>query len=172
MIIFLTGYMGSGKSRTGLELARLSGYRFIDMDQLIEADAGMTIPEIFSKRGEDEFRIMERKALHSLRNENNLIVATGGGLPCFFDNMDWMNEHGFTVYLKVPAGMLAQRLIENNGGRPLLQGLDEFALRDLVLTQLPEREKYYLRSSCIFESARQDIRTLRKLLGKRGVLPS
>src|ERR1700731_760133 len=93
-IIFLIGFMGSGKTTLGRKLAHRLDYEFIDLDQVLEARAGMTIAEYFTQFGEDAFRKLESQVLKQTPYPANAVVSTGGGLPCFFDNMEWMNVHG------------------------------------------------------------------------------
>src|SRR5437773_11285939 len=97
--IFLMGFMGSGKTFFGKQLAQLLNYEFIDLDELIGKNEGATIAEIFFSKGEAYFRSKESSLLKSLSQNENAVIATGGGTPCFHDNMKWMNEHGITVYL-------------------------------------------------------------------------
>ncbi len=92
MRIFLIGYMGSGKSTLGRRLAKHLNLQFVDMDHYIEERNYKTIPQIFAEEGEAEFRKKERKALEELSEFTNIIIATGGGAPCFFDNIDIMNR--------------------------------------------------------------------------------
>ncbi len=160
MIIFLLGYMGSGKTKTGELLARKLGYDFFDTDQLIELETGKSVSEIFSSQGEDSFRNLETKVLHSLEGKEKVVVATGGGLPCFHDNMKWMNEQGLTIYLTVPDGMLVQRLLTSGSDRPLIRGLTETELRQKVSEQVNERKPFYTRSKLIFHAANMDIKSL------------
>ena len=95
-LVFLVGFMGCGKTSWGRKLAAGLGYDFIDLDHVLEANTGITIAEYFSTHGEEEFRKLEAKILKETPYPQNTIVSTGGGMPCFFDNMDWMNAHGKT----------------------------------------------------------------------------
>ena len=110
MLIFLIGYMGSGKTTIGRGLARRLGLRFIDMDTEVEQRTGMSVTDYFAARGEEAFRGEEREVLRCLTNEQDAVVATGGGVPCFFDNMEVMNASGLTIYLKMGPEKLAARL--------------------------------------------------------------
>ena len=122
MKIFLIGFMGSGKTTLGKKLARVLGYDFVDLDKVIEEESGVSVPDYFSRHGEDAFRQLERDCLRTRLPAGPVVVATGGGAPCYFDNMDWMNEHGVTVYLMLPPGVLASRL-NGSRNRPLISGL-------------------------------------------------
>ena len=150
-LIFLIGFMGSGKSHTGRALAQKMNYPFFDLDEYIEEKCSMTIPQIFGQKGEDFFRIEERKCLRDFGVLGNAIIATGGGTPCFFDNMDWMNENGTTVFLKTPKEILAQRLQAEKTNRPLIANLKDEEILDFVNRKLTERSAFYEKASVIFE---------------------
>src|SRR5437773_8673578 len=104
MTIFLIGFMGSGKSLIGQELAALMKYKFLDTDSLIETKRKKSIAKLFATEGEEYFREIERKTLLSLKKARNTVIATGGGMPCYFENMQWMNSNGVTVYLDSSIG--------------------------------------------------------------------
>ncbi len=152
--------MGSGKSKTGAALARKLGFDFLDTDQIIELNSGRSISEIFSTEGEDFFRKEEAKVVRTLEGKKNLVVATGGGMPCFSGNMSWMNEHGYTVYLKVPVGMLIQRLQQSVGNRPILKNLSGSDLKEQIEAQLLERESFYSQAKLIFDAGSLDLNLL------------
>lgn len=143
--IYLVGLPGSGKTTLGKELAEKLGYRFIDLDDAIVEEAGKTIPEIFSHQGEGNFRIMEREVLHSISAiQDRFVMATGGGAPCYHFNMDFMNEHGITVYLDVSPGDLALRLLDEGiEKRPLFKSYDHMDLIQEVRDLKEKREDYY-----------------------------
>src|SRR4030095_2031248 len=119
MRVFLIGYMASGKSKAGEQLAGLLGLRYLDTDTCIEEKAGKSISRIFAEEGEEHFRKLEREVLEDLLRKRGIVVATGGGLPCTGDNMDRMNANGITVYLEANAGLLFHRLLSSRSGRPL-----------------------------------------------------
>ncbi|MEO6038383.1 MAG: shikimate kinase [Saprospiraceae bacterium] len=118
--LFLLGFMGSGKSRWGAQLAAPFGLAFLDLDREIVKGERQTIAEIFAGQGEAGFRTLERKYLHALAEQPASVVALGGGTPCFFDNMDWINRQGRSIYLQVPLETLIDRLQRKAGQRPLL----------------------------------------------------
>jgi len=152
MRIFLIGFMGSGKSSIGRELAHKLGLLFIDLDSLIEEKTSSSISEIFSNQGEEKFREIEQQCLKETFKADNVVIATGGGTPCFHNNMQLINEHGISVYIKLNAGMLASRLISDNGKRPLLK--DHTTPEDFQkhISQLLEtRELYYEKATFIVE---------------------
>lgn len=143
--IFLIGLAGSGKSTLGKALAAKLGFQFIDLDTEIEKKEGMTIPEIFQKLGEGQFRIFERETLHQLiAVEDSFVLATGGGTPCYHFNMDAMNEAGKTIYLDVSPGDLALRIVEAGvESRPMFKSYDHVDLIQEIREMKSRREEYY-----------------------------
>ncbi|WP_025006744.1 shikimate kinase [Marinilabilia salmonicolor] len=120
--IYLTGFMGSGKSTFGRLLARELGFKFIDLDKYIEEEERTSISEIFARYGEEKFREIERLAVHESTKSGKAVIATGGGVPCHFDNIEIMNKHGLTIYLKVSPEALTDRLMPAREHRPLIAG--------------------------------------------------
>jgi len=159
-IIFIIGFMGSGKTTAGKKLASLLGWEFIDLDKKIEESTGKTIMEIFSQNGEEYFREIETQQLKTLRSQTNTIISTGGGTPCHGDNMDFMISTGLTVYLKLTPGQLKNRLKGSKGERPLIKDLDPSALQLYIEKKLAEREIWYDRSEIIIEGIDLDINAL------------
>lgn len=147
-LIFLIGFMGCGKTTLGRKLASRLGYEFMDLDDILEAKVGMTIAEYFSAFGEDAFRKLESEVLKQTEYPENAVVSTGGGLPCFFDNMDWMNAHGKTVYIKLSPKTLANRLENEKDQRPVLRDHGD-NLGAFITGKLAERDKFYDRASII-----------------------
>jgi len=143
MQIYIIGFMGSGKSTFGKALAEEIGYGFVDLDKEIEKREKSTIQKIFTEKGEDAFRKAEHEALLASVNEENIVVATGGGAPCFQDNMKWMNDRGLTIYLKLFEGELKRRIEPEMEHRPLLKDLDSEGLERFVYNTLRERAVYY-----------------------------
>jgi shikimate kinase len=146
-LLFLIGFMGCGKTTLGKKLASSLGYNFIDLDHVLEAQIGMTIPEYFSTHSEEEFRKLESEILKTTQYPQNTIVSTGGGLPCFFDHMEWMNNHGQTVYIQLSPKALASRLDHPKASRPVLQGKKGDELVAFIEHKLAEREGYYLQAT-------------------------
>ena len=147
MMIFLVGFMGSGKTTLGKRLARLLGYAFVDLDKVIEERAGVSVSRYFRDHGEDAFRQLERECLQAGLPARKTVVATGGGAPCYFDNMDWMNRHGVTVYLMLSPKALASRL-KGSQDRPLIAGMSGAELIAYIEGKLAERESYYKKAAC------------------------
>jgi len=143
MIVFLTGFMGSGKTTVGKKLATRLGYTFIDMDQFIEQTHNQTITEIFTQQGESAFREMEHQALKVLSEKENSVIATGGGAPCYFNNMETMNKAGQTVYLKISPRVFASRVYNPKTERPLLKGKSHDELEIYAAEMLNKRAPFY-----------------------------
>jgi shikimate kinase len=162
--IFLIGFMGSGKSTSGKKLADRLGWSFIDLDERIEERAGMKIPEIFANKGEAWFREMEATVLHDLAHTTDLVVSTGGGAPCYDDNMDFMLHSGLTVYLKLTPEQLKNRLQNSKTERPLLKNINEPYLTDYISQKLSEREKWYSRAAITVDGFETDISSLISLV--------
>lgn len=139
--IYLTGFMGSGKTHTGRRLASLLAYPFVDLDEWIENDQGRTISEIFATAGESAFRHEEARWLRNLTELPLCVIATGGGAPCHHDNMAYMNQQGLTVFLDPPISVLVERLERERAHRPLLQTGE--SLEANIRRRLAERRACY-----------------------------
>lgn len=135
--------MGCGKTTMGRKLANYLGYEFIDLDKLMEANEGMTIPEYFTLHGEEAFRKLEQETLQKTNFSEKTVISTGGGAPCFFDNMDWMNSNGKSVYMCLSPQVLANRLENAKTERPLIKGKKGQVLVDFITQKLAEREGFY-----------------------------
>ncbi|MBN8684564.1 MAG: shikimate kinase [Chitinophagales bacterium] len=147
--LFLVGFMGAGKTYRGQRLAAALDRSFLDMDEEIVRQSGKTIPEIFAESGEAGFREIERRVLHSEAVLRAGVVATGGGLPCFFDNMDWMKAQGQVIWLNVPPAILAERLRPEKAKRPLLAEVPDEALESFIEKLLEQRRPYYERANLV-----------------------
>jgi shikimate kinase len=147
MLIYLIGFMGCGKTTAGKKLANHLGYTFVDLDKVIETNESMTVPELFAQKGESAFREIERYALHSTFKMTNTIVATGGGAPCFFDNIQQMNQHGITLYIDMSPKSLADRVRNSKTPRPLLQGKTDDELVAHISNLLEKRLPFYTQSN-------------------------
>lgn len=165
MLIFLIGFMGSGKTTLGHPLARRLGYDFIDLDKAIESGEGCSVSEIFASKGEDEFRLMERRYLQDvIVRGGNVVVSTGGGTPCFHANMELMNANGVTVYLKLSPGMLAARLAAAKVCRPLLAGKSLSEMEEYIVDTLAVREEYYQQANVVVANPSRDVAKLIDIL--------
>lgn len=158
MKIYLIGFMASGKSTIGQELAKALGYDFIDMDIFIENKYGRSIKQIFEIDGESKFRELENSVLREVAAlEGNFVIASGGGTSCFYNSVDFMNKTGFTVYLRMEVAQLVSRLIDSKTDRPLLWGKTKEELTGYILKVLEERKKYYEKARLIVDAANLDI---------------
>ena len=152
--IFLIGYMGAGKTTLGRALAAELGVEFIDLDCYIEERFRKTISQIFAEKGEEEFRNIERRMLHEVGEFENVIISTGGGTPCFFDNIEYMNAQGTTVYLDVPVERLHIRLSIAKGKRPLIKDKNDEELMTFITEQLAKRAPHYSKAQYSFRADR------------------
>lgn len=154
MRIFLIGLPGSGKSTIGKSLSQLTNYRLMDTDEIICRQEGSSIETIFKNKGEDHFRKAEQRTLHNLLSQENIIVSTGGGLPCFFDNMEVINKNGISIFLNVPPDQIAERLwtVENQH-RPMIQGKSKDQLLAFLNSKSEERFPYYKQAKFEFKGS-------------------
>ena len=165
MLIFLVGFMGSGKTTLGRPLATRLNYDFIDLDRAIETGEGRTISEIFATDGEAHFRALERKYLEEvIAQHKKAVISTGGGTPCFNENMPFMNAHGVTVYLKIAPRMLANRLLAAKVRRPLVEGKSPEELLRYIEETLTERETYYGQANVVVGNPSRDVSQLLMIL--------
>ena len=162
MPFFLLGHMGSGKTTLGQKTARMMNVPFIDLDELIEADTGMTINDLFEQKGEFFFRKTERSVLYNYPFKANTIIATGGGTPCLYDNHNFMKNTGVTIYLKVSVSELANRLKFSNE-RPLLYN-NTLNLNDFIIQNLHKREHNYSMSDYIIESDNASVDDIKNII--------
>lgn len=171
--IFLTGYMGAGKTTLGKAFAHQMNIPFIDLDWYIEERFHKTVGELFAERGETGFRELERNVLHEVAEFENVIISTGGGAPCFFDNMEFMNRMGKTVFLNVHPDVLFRRLRVAKQQRPILQGKQDDELKAFIVQALEKRAPFYRQAQYVFnadelEDRRQidtSVQRLKQLLG-------
>ena len=151
MILFLIGFMGCGKSSLGRKLAARLGCDFFDTDKAIESDTGVTIGEIFAYEGEEGFRLRERNMLCSLPDGGRVVVATGGGLPCYADNLQVMQSNGKSVYLRLSPEKLVSRLGRGRARRPKIAGMNDEELLKYISDLLPQREEFYMAADIVIE---------------------
>lgn len=157
--LFLVGYMGCGKSSLGKKLSKATGFEFVDMDSVIEQREGATVSDIFHYAGEEYFRRAERALIEELAaSQSDMIISTGGGVPTWADNMDYMNKAGVCVYLRRTAKQIASRLSPHGRQkRPKLRGLNDEELIAFMTENMAEREPFYSQASHIVEcSERSD----------------
>lgn len=170
--IFLVGYMGAGKTTLGKAFARELGLTFVDLDWYIEERFHKTVRQIFSERGEDGFRELEKRMLHEAGDFENVVISVGGGTPCFFDNMDYMNQAGETVFLDVDIKVLFRRLKVAKQQRPLLADKNDEELMTFIVEALQKRLPFYTKAKHVFNGEqledrhqiRQSVERLKELL--------
>ena len=144
--IIIIGYMGAGKTTVGRALAHDLGLPFYDLDWYIEGRLRKTIPQIFAERGEEGFRQVERNMLHEVAEFEDVVISCGGGTPCFFDNMDYLNGQGDTIYLKATPEVLYKHLQMGKTVRPLLRDKTPDETLAFITTQLAHREPFYTKA--------------------------
>ena len=141
--IILVGYMGAGKTTIGKALSQELGIVFYDLDWYIENRMRKTVTQILPEKGEEGFRLIEHNKLHEIAEFEDVIISCGGGTPCFFDNMDYLNEQGQVIYLKATPEVLYKHLLMSKGERPLLKGKSPEELITFIREQLEKREIFY-----------------------------
>lgn len=154
--IILIGYMGAGKTTVGKALSKELQMPFYDLDWYIESRMHKTVKGIFDERGEEGFRLMERNMLHEVAEFENVIISCGGGTPCFFDNMEYMNRQGETVYLKATPEVLYNHLKMGKTVRPLLLNKTPEEVERFIREQLAEREKFYSQAKHVLDVSLMD----------------
>lgn len=157
--IFLIGYMGAGKTTLGKAFARALGLTFVDLDWYIEERFHKSIRQLFAERGEDGFRELEKRMLHEAADFEDVVISVGGGTPCFFDNMEYMNGVGETVFLDVDIRVLFRRLKVAKQQRPLLDGKSDEELMQFIREALDKRLPYYTKAKYVFNGERLENRS-------------
>lgn len=155
--------MGTGKSYWGSRWAAIHHKTFIDLDELVEEEQDMSIADIFERKSEAFFRECEAGALRSTERLNDCIIACGGGTPCFFDNMKWMNAHGITVLLTGRPSYLLANILKETNKRPAVKDMNENELIFFIEQKLKERQPFYDQSAIILDSAVLDERSIDSL---------
>jgi shikimate kinase len=154
MRIFILGYMGCGKSTFGPELAKVMGLSYYDLDFLFEARYRISISDFFAKYGEKHFREIEYTLLSEIAEQDDFILSTGGGTPCYQQNMELMNSKGVTLYLKVPIDILLRRLKGSPRQRPILISFEKQGYEEQVKEHFKLREPVYMQSHLILDGNR------------------
>jgi shikimate kinase len=145
--------MGCGKSTLARKLSAMLNLTMIDLDTYLEERYFKTIPQIFAEEGETEFRLKERKVLEEVSAFDQVIVATGGGAPCFFDNMELMNRTGSCVFLDVDTDALVKRLIHAKTERPLIKGKSPEELHAFIEMMMQKRRPFYEKATYILKGS-------------------
>ena len=171
--IILIGYMGAGKTTVGKALSKELNIPFYDLDWYIESRRRKTVPQLFAEVGEAGFREIERSMLHEVAEFEDVIISCGGGTPCFFDNMEYMNQQGQVVYLQASPEVLYGHLLMGKSVRPLLLGKTREELLVFIKEQLKQREPYYSQARHIlnvdlmdnYDKIKISVQNVRQLLG-------
>ncbi len=150
--IFLIGFMGTGKTHWGKIWAARHNYSFIDLDEAIEKNEQNTVANIFETRGEDYFRQKEAIMLRTMDEYTNTIISCGGGTPCFFDNINWMNAHGTVIFLEAPPVFILKNILSGENKRPLVKKLNEAELLFFTEQTLKERNEFYRQAGIILNA--------------------
>lgn len=166
MRIFLIGYMGSGKSTFGKKLASRLRLNFIDLDEFIENKTGKSINEIFAENGEQHFREFEKECLSEVSLLPDTLISTGGGTPCFSDNMNLMNDAGVTIYLQISPKGLFSRLVHAKTKRPIIKDMTDDELMVFIEKHLSERETFYQLSKITINGLHLNSQTFNELENK------
>jgi shikimate kinase len=153
MKIFLIGFMGCGKSTLGRKLSNALNLTFIDLDTFLEEKFYRTIPQIFAEEGEDGFRKKERNVLEEVSSFDDVIVATGGGAPCFYNNMELMNDSGFCIFLDIETQTLVNRLLNARIERPLIKGKSPEELYEFIEMMMLKRRPFYEKARYILKGS-------------------
>lgn len=175
--IFLIGYMGCGKSTIGRAVSRITNLQLIDLDNYIETRFHANVRQIFAERGEEGFRDIERRMLHEVADFEDVIIACGGGTPCFFDNMEFMNSHGTTVWLNTSVDILHSRLMRGRHKRPLIADKNDDELRAFIIEALKQRSPFYGKAKINFttdllETESEVADTAQRFVDALDILPS
>jgi shikimate kinase len=169
VLIYLVGYMASGKSNLGSELAGRLNYAFTDLDWIFEERYHISILDFFQKYDEPAFRNIEAKLLRETMSLEDTVISTGGGTPCFHNNMAFIREAGKSVYLRWDIPDIVARLKIIRRKRPLLKDIEAGDLEQFVKVHLAEREHFYLQADLIFEGAQNDLDHLARQLMPPGL---
>ncbi|MGZ3837826.1 MAG: shikimate kinase [Flavisolibacter sp.] len=148
--LFLIGFMGCGKTHWGIQLSQRLSLPFFDLDEKIEEHANRSIPQIFAEDGEEGFRLIEKEVLYLLtESHENFVMATGGGTPCYFNNIDYLKNNGTVVWFNCSADALYRRLIREKDKRPLISNVPDEQLRSFIIKKFSNRKIFYQQAHVI-----------------------
>jgi shikimate kinase len=152
MKVFLIGFMGSGKTHWSRLLSQKLDIPFFDLDEQVVNHEGKSIVEIFASSGEEQFRLKEKDVLHIItESHDSFVMACGGGTPCYFNNVEYMNQSGTTVWINTPLDVLFQRLLQEKEKRPLIKSLSDDQLRSFIIKKFSDRKIYYEQADVIMD---------------------
>ncbi len=160
MRIYLIGFMGSGKSTVGRKLAREFDCQFLDLDDAFEEKYHIRVADFFEKYDEHAFREIESKLIKETPTAEDLVISTGGGTPCFHDNLSWMKDSGLIVYLQMSVPALVNRLSNAKRIRPLIKNMNPEELKEFIGLKLKEREVFYKQAQVIVNGENCNVKML------------
>ena len=158
--IYIVGYMGAGKTTAARRLAQCLGWEVVDTDALFEEKYKISVNDFFNKYDEPLYRKLESEVLKSTESLENVVVSTGGGTACYFDNMEWMNQHGLTVFLRISPKAAVDRVIHSRHKRPLVEGKSEEELIEFVNSHYASRLPFYELAQITVKSEDFDLEAL------------
>ena len=162
--IYLVGYMGAGKTTTARRLANKLGWQVVDTDALFEEKYKISVNDFFNKYDEPLYRKLESEVLKETERLENVVVSTGGGTACYFDNMEWMNSHGLTVFLRISPQAAVDRVLHSRHKRPLAIGKSEAELTEFVNQHYASRLSFYEQARITVKSEDLDLGNLMQLI--------
>lgn len=162
--------MGAGKTTAAKRLANRLGWEVADTDDLFEEKYRISVDDFFQKYDEPLYRKLESEILKSTEGRDHIVISTGGGTACYFDNMDWMNQHGLTVFMRISPAAAVDRVLHSRHKRPLARGKTEAELMEFVSQHYAARMPFYERAQITVKSEDFDLEGLMELIeGKKGV---
>ena len=162
--IYLVGYMGAGKTTAAKRLANRLGWEVADTDAMFEEKYRISVDDFFQKYDEPLYRKLESEVLKSTESMENIVISTGGGTACYFDNMEWMNQHGLTVFMQISPEAAVDRVIHSKHKRPLARGKSEEELREYVRWHYASRMPFYKQAKITVKSENLDLEALLNLI--------
>lgn len=166
---FLVGMMGSGKTHWTQKMAKWIKAGGYDLDELIEMHEEKTVAEIFNEEGEDYFRKTEAKLLRWFKEKKKYVLATGGGTPCFHDNMSWMKKEGIVIWLDEPVEVLVQRLIAEKDTRPLIASMNTEEMLQFLSKTVEARQAFYAQANFRLTGTQITEATLKNIVLKNAI---
>lgn len=151
--VYLIGLPASGKTTTAKWLAEKLGWKCLDLDELIESETGLSVPEYFAVHGESKFREVESTILKNTKSLSQFVISCGGGTAAYFNNMDWMCSHGMTIYLNTDLSIILARIEKNLAVRPMFSGLSGDEIKQKLIAILEERAIFYSKSKIIWNKS-------------------
>ena len=158
--IYLVGYMGAGKTTAAKRLASRLGWEVVDTDALFEEKYRISVDDFFQKYDEPLYRKLESEILKSTEGRDNIVISTGGGTACYFDNMEWMNQHGLTVFMQISPKAAVDRVLHSHHKRPLVRGKSEEELMEFVNQHYAARLPFYEQAKITVKSENFDLEAL------------